>query len=114
MAEKKIKADYLAAALATDFEVSKEVVKNVEWEESAGAGVMDGFTTEVVAAKGQAEIAGKKVEFSYIVKLTPNIGYRVDMVKEVSDYKRLDSLLKPKNIFRWESWKRNTYFTWKS
>ena len=83
MAEKKIKADHLAAALATEFEVSKEVVKNVEWEESAGAGVMDGFTTEVVAAKGQADVAGRSVEFSYIVKMTPEIGYRVEMVQKV-------------------------------
>ena len=85
MADKKISQKHLIAALATDFKVSNGDVQNVEWTESAGAGVMDGFTTEVVAVRGQAKIANKNhVNFSYIVKLTPEVGYRADLVKDVS------------------------------
>ena len=85
MADKKISQKHLIAALATDFKVSNGDVQNVEWTESAGAGVMDGFTTEVVAVRGQAKITNKNnVNFSYIVKLTPEVGYRADLVKDVS------------------------------
>ena len=85
MADKKISQKHLIAALATDFRISKEDVQNVEWTECAGAGLMDGFTTEVVAVRGQAKIANKNhVNFSYIVKLTPEVGYRADLVKDVS------------------------------
>ena len=85
MADKKISQNHLTAALATDFKISEEKIHNVEWTESAGAGLMDGFTTEVVAVRGQAKIANKNhVNFSYIVKLTPEVGYRADLVKDVS------------------------------
>ena len=80
MADKKISQKHLIAALATDCKVSKKDVQNIKWTESAGAGVMDGFTTEVVAVRGQAKIANKNhVNFSYIVKLTPEVGHRVDL-----------------------------------
>ena len=85
MADKKISQKHLTVALASDFKVSKEDIQNVEWTESAGAELMDGFTTEVVAVRGQAKIANKNhVNFSYIVKLTPEVGYRADLVKDVS------------------------------
>ena len=91
MADNKLSQKHLIAALATDFRISKEDVQNVEWTECAGAGLMDGFTTEVVAVRGQAEVTIQchylsltYVYFSYIVKLTPEVGYRADLVKDVS------------------------------
>ena len=85
MADKKISQKHLTVALASDFKVSKEDIQNLEWTESAGAELMDGFTTEVVAVRGQAKITNKNhVNFSYIVKLTPEVGYRADLVKDVS------------------------------
>ena len=116
MADKKIRENHLIAALATDFKVSKEDIQNVEWTESAGAGVMDGFTTEVVAARGTAKIANKShVNFSYMAKLTPEVGHRVDLVKDVSKVKFSNFFFEDSTlIFRWESWKRNIYFMLKS
>ena len=48
MADNKLSQKHLIAALANDFKVSKKDVQNIKWTESAGAGVMDGFTTEDV------------------------------------------------------------------
>ena len=85
MADNKLSQKHLIAALATYFRISEKDVQNVEWTECAGAGLMDGFTTELVAVRGQAKIANKNhVNFSYIVKLTPEVGYRADLVNDVS------------------------------
>ena len=59
-------------------------IQEIQWSESKGSAADDGFTTELVAVKGKANISGKIEEFSFMVKLTPEIaGRRLDMVMEV-------------------------------
>ena len=63
---------------------TKFEIQEIQWSESKGSAADDGFTTELVAVKGKANISGKIVEFSFMVKLTPEIaGRRLDMVMEV-------------------------------
>ena len=57
--------------------------QELHWSESIGAVADDGYTTELVAVKGKANVSGRIEEFSFMVKLTPEIGPRAKMVKEV-------------------------------
>ena len=57
--------------------------QELQWSESKGAVADDGYTTELVAVKGKANVSGRIEEFSFMVKLTPEIGPRAKMVKEV-------------------------------
>ena len=84
MATKRVKEFYIHSALATDYKVSQNVVKSIEWTESAGAGLTDGYTTEIIAITGTAEVNGKTQQFSYIAKMAPETGHMAKMVKEVS------------------------------
>ena len=58
-------------------------LQDLQWSESKGAVADDGYTTELVAVKGTANVSGKIKEFSFMVKFTPEIGPRAKMVKEV-------------------------------
>ena len=88
MAENKVKESYLLSAIANDYAVAQNSVKFLDWTESAGAGLTDGFTTEIIAVKGTAKIKDEIKKFSYIVKLAPESGYMAQMVKEVNVYIR--------------------------
>ena len=57
--------------------------QELHWSESIGAVGDDGYTTELVAVKGKANVSGRIEEFSFMVKLTPEIGPRAKMVTEV-------------------------------
>ena len=82
MAQNKVKESYIKSALSADF--ATDSVNSIKWTESAGAGLADGFTTEIIAVKGTAEINGKTETFSYVVKMAPESGYMAQMVKEVN------------------------------
>ena len=84
MTQKKVKESYIKPALANDYKVSQASVNSIEWTEAAGAGVTDGYTTEIIAIKGTAEVNNKTEQFSYIVKMAPESGHLAQMVKEVS------------------------------
>ena len=59
-------------------------IQEIQWSESKGSAADDGFTTELVAVKGKANVSGKNEEFSFMVKLTPEFdALRIDMVTEV-------------------------------
>ena len=63
---------------------TKFEIQELQWSESSGSGAEDGFTSELVAVKGKANVSGRSEEFSFMVKSTPEIaGQRLDMVMEV-------------------------------
>jgi len=55
----------------------------LDWSEAKGSTANDGFTTELIAVKGKSNISGKNQDFSFMVKMTPETGHRVNMVKEM-------------------------------
>ena len=66
---------------------TKFKIQEIKWSESKGSAVDDGFTTELVAVKGKANVSGEIKEFSFMVKLTPEIaGPRLEMVLEVRHF----------------------------
>ena len=82
--KQSVKEKHLKESLSKLYQVSQDNIRNIEWSESKGAAAEDGFTTELVAVNGKAEIDRIDQEFSFMVKLTPEIGFRAEMVKEVS------------------------------
>jgi len=80
---KLVKLSYVRLSLANLYNVNKDLIKELQWSESKGAAADDGYTTELVAVKGKANVSGKIEEFSFMVKLTPEIGPRAKMVDEM-------------------------------
>ena len=85
---KQVKEADLEESIANLYNVSKDSIENIEWSESKGAGAEDGFTTQLVAVKGLAKIVGASKEYSFIVKLTPEIGFRAAMVKKTGMFEK--------------------------
>ena len=88
MADKKllpkmVKEQYLKISLTKLYNVTENSVVILQWSENKGSAAEDGYTTELVAVKGLANIKDKMQDFSFMIKLTPEIGHRVNMVKEV-------------------------------
>merc|ERR1711992_377219 len=80
---KLVKESDLKKALANFHSVNEDCIQILQWSESSGSAADDGFTTELVAVKGKSKIFEKFQDFSFMVKMTPEIGHRVKMVKEM-------------------------------
>merc|ERR1712241_1056880 len=78
-----VKEVYLKTSLTKLYNVMEKSVEIIQWSENKGSAAEDGFTTELVAVKGTANITNKMQNFSFMIKLTPEIGHRVNMVKEM-------------------------------
>ena len=85
MLPKMVKEEYLKISLTKLYNVMEKSVEIIQWSENKGSAAEDGFTTELVAVKGTANITNKMQNFSFMIKLTPEIGHRVNMVKEVKE-----------------------------
>merc|ERR1712241_782064 len=79
---KMVKEQYLKISLTKLYDVTENSVEILQWSENKGSAAEDGYTTELVAVKGLANIKDKMQDFSFMIKLTPEIGHRVNMVKE--------------------------------
>jgi len=80
---KLVKKSYLTHALANFYTVNENLIQNLNWTESKGSAAGDGFTTELVAVKGNAIVNGRIQNFSFMVKMTPENGIGNIMVNEM-------------------------------
>ena len=89
---KIVKESDLKKALANFHDKDADCIQLLDWSEAKGSAANDGFTTELIAVKGKSNISGKNQDFSFMVKMTPETGHRVNMVKEVFTFKILFKL----------------------
>ena len=80
---KLIQESDLIKALANFHNKNVDCVKLLKWSAVKGSSINDGYTTELFAVKGNSKISEKIQNFSFMVKIAPDVGHRVELIKKV-------------------------------
>ena len=80
---KLVKESDLKKALANIYDKNVDDIKLLKWSAAKGSAINDGYTTELLAVKGKSKVFEKIQDFSFMVKITPDVGHRVNLVKKV-------------------------------